>query len=289
MPQSIDRLQQVIKRFKSKNPTSDKRSTVMIPYHPPAPKKPKTKLNKTHTDVNTGPQVNVIPDQSEWQLNMYWMTEYGAVRDQLQTERTDNVEKAKEISRLKYENRQKSELMRDFLTRYQNKYNSLQRSVQEHLANLSTTAVAIQSGQEANTTSTESTDGLTANQVARVYAEASVQTEPDDIDVNNKIVDAATDTETNTHTTANETIQQLIDVEVIEPQFDAGVEIVRSTVVHCCPNCDYQTNKKSWMLDHIAEFCVDINKIYSDLCFMSCEKSTCVYKSSKGMLFKICL
>lgn len=208
----------------------------------------------------------------EWKLN--WMIEYDTNRKLLQTERTANVQQSTEIERLKDQNKKQNRMVVDLLGRVQNKNVIIQRLIQQCLAHETNNTVVNESKEGASNTeitiSTENFDVPTDGKLSEIpdsaitmtcVSETVVATENTEVAHNPEFSDEAMDFNPGELVTGATTTACVPEISAknttVCVSANTKAMMKRELVVHKCLNCEYVTDKKSSLVDHMAEFCVD--------------------------------
>lgn len=262
MPQSIDKLNQVLKRL-TNNTRNDKR-TIPLPYHPNAPHQNKQKQNVGLLQpINSGAPMT-------WQLN--WMLEYDQSRQESaklkeQMELLKNVqsdltkqllERNKKISQLlsEIEKFKKNEKMMKKKRNKQMKW-WLKRLTRDVVTDnvIEDLAMDTEDFEMAQTMTTEYSDQSTQteNNQNEMCDENPVDEHSDQIDVNSQMEIA------NEFEISDEVVQNTAknSENTKQPGKKIGKQSHVKNAAYECDDCGFTTNKKSTLDDHQAEYCVN--------------------------------
>lgn len=257
---------------------------------------PKTKKGKTKQNV-IEPIANPNAGGDDmWKIN--WMIEYDANRKHLETERKNNTEISHEIEKLKEQNKMKHEMVVELLHRVRNKNSIIQRLVNQCLAYEKVNEVVTENSTVEATNDTDTNDTIECTSSMATSATENHISVPDDnttevpddkttgssdddskptisnnaVNSSETVIHAseakaegssgvtsefqiANDALDNADTMVHAPEMTFEDVVVISAQEE---RLNRPGVLHQCSNCGYTTDKKSTLIDHMAEFCVDV-------------------------------
>lgn len=295
-PGKLKRVLTKIKSNNASGP--QKRSVVHLPYHPDVPqiekKEPKTKKAKMQQNV-IGPIA--IPNASGddmWKVN--WMIEYDANRQRLETERKKNAVISHENEKLKEQNKSQHEMVVELLHRVRNKNSIIQRLVNRCLAHEKVNEVVTENSTVEATNDTDTNDTVECTSSMTTSATENHISVPDDntTEVPDDKATAADDSKPTIFNNAVNSSETVIHASEAKAEGSSGVtselqiaqdaldnadtmahapemtfedvvvisaqeeRLNRPCVLHQCLNCGYTTDKKSTLIDHMAEFCVDV-------------------------------
>lgn len=267
MPHTDEKLNGVLNKIKYGNSDAQRqRSTILLPYHPAEPNKTTKHKTANQNDVLAGQNIN---EGNMWKIN--WMIEYDSKQQMLATERLNNAKKLKENEMLKEQTRKQKEMVVELLNRLRNKNTIIQQLVQQCLAK-EDGAIQNKHSQTIETASEVFADDL-ASEIANgpvcaqqknegiANEEGAIQNVHQAIKTTAEVLTDDLSTELSDDAVyvqpKIENIATSTTAHPIEKRANAVTKPNRTAVAHQCPNCSYCTDKKSSLVDHMAEFCKD--------------------------------